>query len=305
MRWRWLAILAMLWGMVVGGSATAQFTQGTTGSTGGFGGGNTGGSTGGFGGGNTGGFGGGNTGGFGGGNTGGFGGGNTGGNTGGFGGGGTGSSSLNLSSGSFTDVAGILGANTNQGNAGANSIGGTSFLGRNYAYPMARGLPNIAPGGTGANAASTAFGSPLFTVNGTGTTGTTGGRTGSFTTSGGLRGNFGNTGTAGQAGRGGLATGTTGQNSFASSEGQLRTIPYVTEIAFERTVASPAVVGQQVQTMLAGSSRLTNSNVQATAQGSTIVLSGTPANQREAAVIAAMAGLNPGVRKVEWANTPR
>jgi hypothetical protein len=209
--------------------------------------------------------------------------------------------SMNLGTGSLLGSSSLA----NGGNVSSTSIGGTSFTGANYVYPMSKGMPNVSLvgqnslGQNSSGGSNISFGSPLFSVNNSGTSG----RGGSFTASGGLRGTFGGSsgvgGQGGLGGSGGTASTNQGQQSFASSAGQMRTIPYATELGFQPTVAAPEVVGQQVQSMLNTSSRVGSNGVQAVAQGDTVVLRGQAGTDRDRAVMAAMTSLTPGVRGVQ------
>lgn len=201
-----------------------------------------------------------------------------------------------------------LAGNTTTTNSG--SVGGTSLLGKNYAYPMAKGLPtqNLIGGTT---TSSVAFGQPLYNVTtgtGVGTTGgargtgLTGGRTGGATGTG----QFGalNTGTGGFGQQqGGFGTTQTGQGQLGSSAGIDRVIPYVTELGFQPNLAPRTVVGQQVNTMFAASQgRLGAGNsaqLVPAADGNGFVLQGQATSDRERAVLEAMARLSPGVYNVQ------
>ncbi len=298
MRRRWMGCLAMLSGLLLATSAEAQFTGGT-------GGGGTGGTTIG------------SAGGLGGtsftgsrgstiGGSGGLGGG-LGGGTGGGLGGGTGGTGGNGLGGTSLTGGGLLGQGSMTGSqtTNTNAVGGTSFLGRNYAYPLAKGLPTHSLVGNTQASATVAFGQPLYTVSGaTGTTGQggAGGLGGGNRLGGGgatTAGGFGGNNFGGGLGGGGTATTATGQGSYASSAGMDRVIPYVTTLGFQPNLPSQTVVGQQVQTMFGNSTRLsTGSSVQVVRQQDGFVLQGQAGSARERAVMEAMARLTPGVRAV-------
>jgi len=286
MRRRTWAALAAGVGLLLATSADAQITSSTVNSTGGV----TQTTAGGFGGG---------TGGVGGGTFGVGGGSGQGGQT------GSGLGSSSIIEGGLLGQSSLAG-NTTATNAG--SIGGSSLLGKNYAYPMAKGLPtqNLIGGTT---TSSVAFGQPLYTVStGTGTgvggargTGLTGGRTGGATGTG----QFGalNTGTGGFGQQGGFGTTQSGQGQLGSSAGIDRVVPYVTELGFQPNLAPRTVVGQQVNTMFAASQNRLGAGNSAqlvpAANGNGFVLQGQATSDRERAVMEAMARLSPGVYNVQ------
>jgi osmotically-inducible protein OsmY len=179
------------------------------------------------------------------------------------------------SSGSFLGAT----SGTSSGRSGSSSsqqIGSTTFLGPYYGNPLSLGIANST-----ANTNNTpTFGTPLYTITGTGGTGSS--------TYGGM---------AGASGSGGSAIAATPYFS-ATSSGVRRAPVYMTTLG--DTLRVPAVAPSRVQTdlqqYLASTERLTSrGNIHVEVDGPTLVLRGTVADDHERRLAESLARLTPGV----------
>lgn len=197
-------------------------------------------------------------------------------------------------------------SSTSTTNTNSNGVGSTSFLGQNYATPVAQGIGS-ATNSSGTTTTTTNFGTAIY-QNLTTTTGSSGsgGRSGSSSSSYGL-GSSGGSSSRSSFGSGGTGTYRSGSSSsssttmpFATSAGTLRAPTYYAELGFAR--AAPLAAGDMrsnLQAALANSNRLSRPDqIAVDVNNGVTVLRGTVATERERNVAEAMVRLSPGVGEV-------